>query len=151
MNTARIVIVTIALSAGGVAAYPMRGNDNKPLPAEPVSVNPDDLQWQTRPAATASNSFILLNDRVDIRELANDQAPKQKDGTNSLVGKTVTLELVPEQSEARARQSGTAPLALRSITDVNTVESRSEDQAPKPGESVNVVRYGAASQMTIQK
>jgi Flp pilus assembly protein CpaB len=144
MNTAHIV-VTIALSAGGVAAYPMRGNDNKPLLAGP------DLQWQTWPAATASNSFILLNDRVDIRELATDQASKEKDGTNSLVGKTVTLELWPEQSEARARQSGTAPLALRSITDINTVESRSEDQARKRGEGVNVVRYRVASQMTIQK
>jgi Flp pilus assembly protein CpaB len=161
MNTARIVILTIALSAGGVAAYLMRGyDDNKPLPAEPVSVKPDDLQWQTWPAAIASNSFIRRGDRAaggfiltDIRDLAIDQAPKQKDRTNSLVGKIALLELRPEQSEtlAHARQSGALSLALRSITDVNTVESRSEEHAPNRGESVNVARYGVASQMTTQK
>ena len=74
MYTARIVVLIIALSAGGVAAYLMRGYDNnKPAPAEPVaqlptidilvaksdiplgqSVRPEDLQWQTWPASTAS-------------------------------------------------------------------------------------------------
>ena len=67
MYTARIVVLTIALSAGGVAAYLARGSDTKPaLPVEPVvqlqtvdvlvaksdiglgqSVTPDNLQWQT--------------------------------------------------------------------------------------------------------
>jgi Flp pilus assembly protein CpaB len=62
--------------------------------------------------------------------LAIDQAPKEKDGQNAVVGKTVTLELKPEQAEtlARARQSGTLSLALRSIADVNMVENRSDDQ-----------------------
>ena len=53
--------------------------------------------------------------------LAIDQAPKEKEGLNTLVGRTVTLELKPEQAEtlARSRQNGTLALALRSITDVN--------------------------------
>ena len=70
-----------------------------------------------------------------------------------MVGKTVTLELKPEQAEtlARARQTGTLSLALRSIADVNMVENRTDDQAPKRGESVNVVRYGVSSPTTIQK
>jgi pilus assembly protein CpaB len=264
MNTARIVVLTIALGAGGVAAYLASGSDNKPLPAEPVaqlqtvdvlvakadiglgqSVKPDDMQWQSWPAATASNTFIrrgerpdattqvagsiarapfiagepireqklvradgagfmaailptgmravsteispetgaggfiLPNDRVDvilskrekniragaadvinseiilpnIRVLAIDQAPKEKDGQNAVVGKTVTLELKPEQAEtlARSRQAGTLSLALRSIADVNMVENRTEDQALKRGESVNVVRYGIPSSTTTQK
>jgi pilus assembly protein CpaB len=128
---------------------------------------------------TGAGGFILPNDRVDvilskreknpernapdivsseiiltnIRVLAIDQAPKEKDGTNALVGKTATLELKPEQSEtlARARQSGTLSLALRSITDVNAVENRPDDQANKLGESINVVRYGVASPQTMQK
>ena len=265
MYTARIVVLTIALSAGGVAAYLARGSDTKPaLPVEPVvqlqtvdvlvaksdiglgqSVTPDNLQWQTWPATTASNSFIrrgerpeaakevagsiarspflagepireqklvkangsgfmaavlptgmraisteispetgaggfiLPNDRVDvilsrreknpdrtgsndivvseiilsnIRVLAIDQAPKEKDGQNAVVGKTVTLELRPEQAEtlARARQSGTLALALRSLVDINMVENRSDDQARR-GDSVNVVRYGVSSPTTIQK
>ena len=263
MKVARIVVLTIAIGAGGVAAYLARGTDAPPPVAQPVaqlptteilvaksdiglgqSVKADDLQWQTWPAATASNSFIrrenddsmksvigsiarspfiagepireqklvkangsgfmaailptgmraisteitpetgaggfiLPNDRVDVlltkreknadksgadivkseivlanvRVLAIDQAPKEKDGQNAVVGRTVTLELKPEQAEtlARARQSGTLQLALRSIADVNMVESNSEQDAPKRGESVKVVRYGVQSTTTTQK
>jgi pilus assembly protein CpaB len=264
MNTARIVVLTIAIGAGGIAAYLASGSDKPAELAAPVvqlptvdvliaksdiglgqTVKPEDLQWQTWPSATAGNTFIrrtdkaeaikevagsiarapfiagepireqklvradgsgfmaailptgmraisteispetgaggfiLPNDPVDvilskreknpernapdivsseiiltnIRVPAIDQAPKEKDGTNALVGKTATLELKPEQSEtlARARQSGTLSLALRSITDVNAVENRPDDQANKLGESINVVRYGVASPQTMQK
>ena len=106
---------------------------------------------------TGAGGFILPNDRVDvilsnIRVLAIDQAPKEKEGSNSLVGRTATLELKPEQAEmlARARQTGTLSLALRSITDA-AAEGRSEEQAQKRSESVNVVRYGVANQTTAQK
>src|SRR6201996_6204269 len=126
---------------------------------------------------TGAGGFILPNDRVDvllskhdknpdsrngtadvvvseiiltnIRVLAIDQAPKEKDGQNNVVGKTVTLELKPEQTEtlARARQSGTLSLSLRSIADVNIVESNAEDQSSrKRGDSVNVIRYGVPTQ-----
>jgi pilus assembly protein CpaB len=235
MNTARIVVLAIAIGAGGVAAYLASGSDNKPPPAEPVaqlqtvdvlvaksdiglgqSVTAEDLQWQTWPAATASNNFIkrgerpdattqiagsiarapfiagepirepklikangsgfmaailptgmravsteisaetgaggfiLPNDRVDVilskrekqqnpdapatdivssqvvvtnvRVLAIDQAPKEKEGQNAVLGKTATLELTPDDVEilARARLSGTLSLALRSIADGKT-------------------------------
>jgi pilus assembly protein CpaB len=265
MYTARIVVLTVALGAGGIAAYLARGLDVKPLPTEPAvqlqtvdvlvaksdiglgqSVSAENIQWQTWPAATASNNFIrrnerpeatrevsgsiarapflagepirepklvrangsgfmaailpagmraistdispetgaggfiLPNDRVDVilskreknadrtgaadtvnseiiltnvRVLAIDQAPKEKDGQNTVVGKTVTLELRPGQAEtlARARQSGTLALALRSIADINTIENGSDDRPAKRGESVNVVRYGVQSSMAIQK
>ena len=263
MKVARIVVLTIALGAGGMAAYLARGTDAPKPEAQPVaqlptteilvarsdiglgqSVKADDLQWQTWPASTASNSFIrrdnddsmksvigsiarspfiagepireqklvkangsgfmaailptgmraisteispetgaggfiLPNDRVDvilskreknpdksgadivnseillsnIRVLAIDQAPKEKEGQNVVVGKTVTLELKPEQAEtlARARQSGTLQLALRSIADLNMVENSSEQDAPRRGESVKVVRYGVQSTTTTQK
>jgi pilus assembly protein CpaB len=263
MNTARIVVLTIAIGAGGIAAYLASGSDQQSAaPTAPVaqlqtvdilvaksdialgrSVKPDDLQWQTWPAATASSNFIsraskadaikeitgsiarspfiagepireqklvkadgsgfmaailpagyraisteispetgaggfiLPNDRVDViltkreknpdkaspdissaeviltnvRVLAIDQAPKEKEGSNSLVGKTVTLELKPEQAEtlARSRQGGTLTLALRSIADVNTVEK--PDEQLKRGENLNVIRYGVASQQMMQK
>jgi pilus assembly protein CpaB len=264
MNIARVVVLIIALSAGGVAAYLARGTDEKSRPAEPVAqlptveilvaksdiglgqvVKPEDLQWQIWPAATASGSlinragkadaiteiagsiarapfiggepireqklvkangsgfmaailptgmraisteispetgaggFILPNDRVDVilskreknpdskgpdlviaeivltnvRVLAIDQAPKEKEGINTLVGKTATLELKPEQAEtlARARQGGTLSLALRSITDVNMAESQSDEQILKRNDGLNVVRYGIANQTTAQK
>src|ERR1700689_4429284 len=255
MHTARIIVLAIALSAGGIAPSLVSGSDNKPVPAEPVAqlqtvdvlvaksdiglgqtVKPEDILWQTWPGATASNTFtrrserpdantqiagsiarapfiagepireqklvkadgsgfmaailpagmraisteispetgaggfILPNDRVDViltkreknadrpgapdavnsevvlpnvRVLALDQAPKEKDGQNTVIGKTVTLELRPEQAEtlARARQVGTLSLALRSIADINMVENKPDADAPKRGESVNVVRY----------
>ena len=85
--------------------------------------------------------------------LAIDQAPKEKDGQNSVVGKTVTLELRPEQAEtlARARQTGTLQLALRSIADIHMVENKTDDQASKRGETINVVRYGISSPTMTQK
>jgi pilus assembly protein CpaB len=260
MNTARIVVLTIAVGAGGVAAYLASGSDK--APPQPVvqlqtvdvlvakndiglgrSVTADDVQWQTWPAATASNNFlrrnerpeatkdvigsiarapfiagepirepklvkpngsgfmaailptgmravsteispetgaggfILPNDRVDvilsrreknpdkggpdlvhaeiilsnIRVLAIDQAPKEKDGQNAVVGKTATLELKSDQAEilARARQSGTLSLALRSIADGNTPDKPVE--VVKRGEGVNVVRYGIPSPIAPQK
>jgi len=263
MNIARVVVLIIALSAGGVAAYLARGTEEKPRPAaEPVAqlptveilvaksdiglgqpVKPEDLQWQAWPASGANNlinrasradgikeiagsiartpvfagepireqklvkangsgfmaailptgmraisteispengagGFILPNDRVDVilskrdknpersdaiqtevilsnvRVLAIDQAPKEKEGSNTLVGRTATLELKPEQAETlvRARQTGTLALALRSITDSNaTAEGQSEEQVKRRSESVNVVRYGVANQTTAQK
>ena len=264
MKTARIVVLAIALGAGGVAAYLASGSDNKPAPVQPVAqmetvdvlvaksdiglgqtVKLEDLLWQTWPASTVSNTFIrrsdrpdattqvagsiarapfiagepireqklvkadgsgfmaailptgmravsteispetasggfiLPNDRVDvvltrhqknpdhadsndivvsqiilsnIRVLAIDQAPKEKDGQNSLVGRTVTLELKPEQTAtlAAARQAGSLSLALRSIADANAVEIP-DDNAAKRGVSVNVVRYGVPAQTTAQK
>ena len=87
MKTARIIVLGIALSAGGVAAWLASGSDSsKPPPAEPVaqlptvdvlvaksdiglgqSVKPEDMAWQTWPAATASNSFIKRSDRPDAQ------------------------------------------------------------------------------------
>jgi len=130
-------------------------------------------------AETGAGGFILPNDRVDViltrhvknperpalpeivvsevalanvRVLAIDQAPKEKDGQNTVLGKTVTLELKPEQTIAlaAARQAGTLSLALRSIADANAVEVNADEQA-KRGVSVNVVRYGVPSQATAQK
>ncbi len=264
MNTARIVVLAVALGAGGIAAYLASGSDNKPAPAEPIvqlptvdvlvaksdiglgqTLKTEDLQWQTWPAATASSTFvrrgehpdatkqmvgsiarapfiagepireqklvradgsgfmaailptgmravsteisaetgaggfILPNDRVDviqtkrdknpdstnaqdvvtsviiltnIRVLAIDQAPKEKDGQNAVVGKTVTLELKAEQTAtlAAARQAGTLSLALRSIADVNMVEN-TPDLTAKRGDSVNIVRYGIPNSTTTQK
>lgn len=269
MNTARIVVLVIALGAGGVAAYLASGYDNKPAPALPVAeklptvevlvaksdiqlgqaVKVEDLQWQTWPSATASSAFIrrdsrpdaqtqiagsiarvplmqgepireqklvkadgsgfmaailpsgmravsteisaetgaggfiLPNDRVDIvltrrlknpdtngptggndlilsevvltniRVLAIDQAPKEKDGQTTVLGKTVTLELKPDQvaTLSASRQGGTLSLALRSIADANASEITVEDQTKRPG-GVNVIRYGVQTrQMTSQK
>ena len=272
MNTARIVVLVIALGAGGVAAYLASGyNNTAPAPATPVAeklptvevlvaksdiqlgqaVKAEDLQWQTWPQSTASSAFInrdsrpnaqteiagsiarvplmqgepireqklvradgsgfmaailpsgmravsteisaetaaggfiLPNDRVDvvltrrlknpdtsgatggndlilsevvlsnIRVLAIDQAPKEKDGQTAVIGKTVTLELKPEQvaTLSASRQGGTLTLALRSIADASATDGAPEDQALKQRQSgVNVIRYGVQTrQLTSQK
>src|SRR5437867_2546073 len=90
MNTARIVVLTIALIAGGVAAYLASGIGDKPPPTEAITLQTVDVlvaksdiglgqtvtaeavQWQTWPAATASNSFI----RRRYRQLGGD--PQQR-------------------------------------------------------------------------
>jgi pilus assembly protein CpaB len=59
MNRARIVVLTIAVGAGGVAACIAGGLDSKPPPVEPVA------QLQTWPAAATSNTFIRPNERPD--------------------------------------------------------------------------------------
>jgi pilus assembly protein CpaB len=111
-------------------------------------------------AETGAGGFILPNDRVDvlltkrlknaatgkdtitseivlpsIRVLAIDQAPREKDGQNAVVGRTATLELKPGQAEtlARARQSGTISLALRSLVDAHKAE------APRDGDGDGVI------------
>src|SRR6202451_3556951 len=83
MNTARIVVLTIALAAGGLAAYLAIGFGDKPPPAQAITLQTVDvlvakadiglgqtvtaeaMQWQTWPAATASNTFIRRNERPD--------------------------------------------------------------------------------------
>ena len=83
MNTARIVVLTIAVGAGGIAAYLASGSDNKP-PTAPVAqlqtmdvlvaksdiglgqaVGPEELQWQTWPAAT-DNQALKRGDSVNV-------------------------------------------------------------------------------------
>jgi pilus assembly protein CpaB len=94
MNTARIVVLTIALSAGGVAAFPASGSDNKPPATRPVTqlqtvdvlvaksdiglgqtVTREHLQWQSWPATTASNSFIRRNECPDASEAGRKHQP----------------------------------------------------------------------------
>ena len=258
MNRARIVVLTVAICAGGIAAYLASGTDSAPPPVAPVAqlpttdvlvakndiglgqtLKPEDVQWQTWPTATASptfirrnerpdgatqvtgsiarapfiqgepirdqklvkadgsgfmaailpsgmraisteispetgaGGFILPNDRVDVlltrrlknpdqggqdivtseilltnvRVLAIDQAPKEKDGQNAVVGKTVTLELDSAQTKvlSSGRQAGTLSLALRSIADVKTTEI-TLDESAQQRDGVSIIRYGIQSQ-----
>ena len=112
--------------------------------------NPDGAN-----GATGGNDLILSEVILsNIRVLAIDQAPKEKDGQNAVIGKTVTLELKPDQvaTISASRQGGTLTLALRSIADANASDSVPEDQAARRPGGVNVIRYGVqARQLTSQK
>ncbi len=262
MNTARIVVLSIAVGAGGLAAWLASGSDHR-APPSPVAqmetvdvlvakddiplgktVTAADLQWQTWPASAASanfvrrdsrpdaptkftgaiarspfvsgepirdtklvvaggsgfmaavlpagmraisteispetgaGGFILPNDRVDVilsrreknpdqgsseaalsetiltnvRVLAIDQTPREKEGQSAVVGRTATLELKPEQAEtlARARQSGgTLTLSLRSLADANAPVASNDETGKR--ESINVVRYGVSTKATARQ
>jgi pilus assembly protein CpaB len=65
----------------------------------------------------------------NVRVLAIDQAPKEKEGQNAVLGKTATLEMTPDDVEllAKARLSGTLSLALRSIADSKTTTVATAD------------------------
>ncbi|KQW19055.1 Flp pilus assembly protein CpaB [Afipia sp. Root123D2] len=78
---------------------------------------------------TVSSETILS----DIRVLAIDQTVAEKDGQKVVVGKTATLELKPKQAEnlARARQSGTLSLALRSLADANGAKKTTDETDEK--------------------
>jgi len=117
MNTARVVVLAIAVSAGGVAAFLASGSDKKPAQvAAPVpqlettdvlvanadmplgkTVTTDDMKWQSWPAASASSSFIKKSDRADAI----------KDMTGSIVRSPfIAGEPIRENKLVKAHGSG---------------------------------------------
>jgi len=93
MKAARIVVLAVAVGAGGVAAL-LAGRSEKPpeVKPEPVAqvasvdilvakndiavgqtVSPGDIQWQAWPIATASGNFIRKPDRPDALETLSGQ------------------------------------------------------------------------------
>jgi len=63
MKTARIVALTIAVGAGGVAACLARGLDNKPLLTEPVAQRQSpDAPGQSELVACARQTGPLASD-----------------------------------------------------------------------------------------
>jgi pilus assembly protein CpaB len=130
-------------------------------------------------ADTSAGGFILPNDRVDVvlsrdvsggtgfknfesqtilrdvRVLAVDQTSQPAKDQQSVVGKTATLELTPDQAEllARSQQMGVLSLVLRALGDssgepVAEIAKKREPLAilaPRPdrrNNTVNVIRYG---------
>ena len=59
---------------------------------------------------------------------------------------------ISEQSEglARARQSGTLSLALRSLADANAPDIKTDDDRSRR-DSINIVRYGVQTTTSTQK
>ena len=91
MKPARIIVLVIALAAGGIAALLAGRSDKTPPPAPPPvaqletvdvliansdiglgsKVSSQDLRWQTWPAAAAGPAFIRKSERPDaINQLA---------------------------------------------------------------------------------
>jgi len=116
---------------------------------------------------SGAGGFILPNDRVDViltrkaqgngrgfaktilsnlRVLAVDQTFKQEKDTRTVVGKTATVEVSPEQAEviSAAGTSGQLSLSLRPLSEVSAGlgdPARKRRAAAYDG-PVSVIRYG---------
>lgn len=99
MNTAGIVVLTIAVGAGGIAACLAGGSDSKPPPAAPVA------KLQTVDVLVAKSDSGL----------GKTATPELKPGQTSPF--------------PAAHQAGTLSLALHSVADVDAADIGSEDQA----------------------
>jgi pilus assembly protein CpaB len=126
---------------------------------------------------SSAGGFILPNDRVDViltrkpessqakgfaktilsdlRVLAVDQTYRQEKDTRTVVGKTATVEVTPEQAEviAAAAQSGVVALSLRPL---NADAANQDQTAPKKKVAaydgpVSVIRYGLAGSNNRQE
>ena len=139
MKAARIVVLGVAIAAGGVAAL-LAGGGSQPKPPEPVqlvaqldtvdilvarsdigmgqTVSAQDIQWQAWPASASSSNFIRKIDRPDaIEALAGSIAR-----TPFVVG-----EPVREAKLVKAKGSGfmaaILPAGMRAISTEITAET----------------------------
>lgn len=125
-------------------------------------------------AESGAGGFILPNDRIDViqtrkiddaaisrtvlsdvRVLAVDQTFRQEKDTKTVIAKTATVEVTPEQAEMlnSAQGSGQLSLALRPLGDSEAVadgarrkRSRGNYEGP-----VAVIRYGMISSPVQQE
>jgi pilus assembly protein CpaB len=87
MKPARIIVLVIALAAGGIAAFLASRPDHEPPPPQPVAqietvdvlvaatdigvgtaLSSGDMRWQPWPTAAASANFVRRTDRADAIE-----------------------------------------------------------------------------------
>jgi pilus assembly protein CpaB len=125
---------------------------------------------------SGAGGFILPNDRVDViltrkaqgngrgfaktilsnlRVLAVDQTFKQEKDTRTVVGKTATVEVSPEQAEviSAAGTSGQLSLSLRPLSEVSAGlgdPARKRRAAAYDG-PVSVIRYGMTGANSQEK
>jgi pilus assembly protein CpaB len=117
-------------------------------------------------AETGAGGFILPNDRIDViqsrkvgesvvsktilsnlRVLAVDQTFHQEKDAKTVIGKTATLEVTPDQAELlyNAQTGGTLSLSLRPLGDnqlvASAAPSRKKSSSSYDG-PVSVIRYG---------
>src|SRR6202011_5815576 len=103
MKPARLIVLFIAIAAGGIAAFLAGRSDEVPPPprvaqletAEVLVANAEigmgstvsspDLRWQTWPAAAAGASFIRKSDRPDaVNQLTGSIARRSEEHTSEL-------------------------------------------------------------------
>jgi pilus assembly protein CpaB len=126
-------------------------------------------------AESGAGGFILPNDRIDViqarkvnenvisrtilsnvRVLAVDQTFHQEKDAKTVIGKTATLEVTPEQAEVlySAQTSGTLSLSLRPLGDNQLVASAASSKKKTSANSdgpVSVIRYGLSAGAPVQQ
>jgi pilus assembly protein CpaB len=113
-----------------------------------LELNPDPRQ-RGKDDPTHQAQTILNN----VRALAADQVVEEKAGEKSILARTVTLELTPDQAEqvALSRTMGTLSVSLRSIADSSQDKMAAGDGLDDEGNPlkkknenrmVNVIRFG---------
>jgi pilus assembly protein CpaB len=103
----------------------------------------------TQPQGTEAHKFRTQTVLKDVRVLAVDQTYDSKD-SKTVVGRTATIELTPEQVELleRTKASGTLSLSLRALGDNEKIAAAGAAAAkPKPEDDtgsreIEIVRYG---------
>jgi len=170
MKAARVVVLTVAIAAGGMAAllagrfekFPASRTEAKldtvAILASKADIGPRDpvdviLSRRDRAAEKAAGAEIHSRKIIlkNIGVPATDPAIEEKNGQRIAVGKTAMLELAPSQAEtlALARSLGTLSLAPRSVIDANaTATDTDSDQPGMRRGSVNVIRFGVSTMTT---
>jgi pilus assembly protein CpaB len=151
-------ITTTAVVRGDSSGF-MAATLGEGMRAVSITISPD----------SSAGGFILPNDRVDViltrrpsgnvttasaktivtdlRVLAVDQTFKQEKDIRTVVGKTATVEVTPEQAEmiAAAAVTGQLSLALRPL---GALAANEDDVSRKPRSTIDgpvaVIRYGMA-------
>ncbi len=151
-----------AILEGGMRAYTVKASPDLGaggfiLPGDRVDVI-HAKQVDTSAAEAPTTGVSELNSKTiveNVRVLAIDQTvsdPKEGKATSSIVGKTVTLEVSPQQAEiiANAEVQGTMSLSLRSLErrDDGTFADREAKAAAElaatrsKSDGFNLIRFG---------
>jgi pilus assembly protein CpaB len=153
--------VVFAKGSGFLAAVLPKGMRAVAMDVSPESaaggfILPDDhvdvvltRHEKTAGAGGLADSVVSETILRNIRVLAIDQSVEDKAGQKTVIGKTATLELTPDQAETLtlARQQGTMSLTLRSLMDSQAENLDDDDSGRKRG-PINTVRYGVSTVST---
>ncbi len=159
-------MVVFAKGSGFLAAMLPAGMRAVAMEVSPVTsaggfILPDDHVdiMLTRNDTSADTSHQsgpkLVSETIlkNVTVLAVDQAVQEKKGEKAAVGRTVTVEVTPQQAQmlALARQQGTLSLSLRSLRDSQSSTPESVVHENSETAAINTVRYGITSMTTVER
>jgi Flp pilus assembly protein CpaB len=119
MNTARIVVLTTAVGAGGVAAYLAGGSDSKPAPAEPAA------QLQTVDVLVAKADIGLGQTLTPVDMHHPVLAAARQSGTLSLALRSIAdLNAVDIRPDDQSARRGNINVVRYGVSNPTTIQKR---------------------------